>query len=155
MDGQEITGTLWYEPESGALIKADLVVPAAIYNFGEENAKGQFTVKLETKKANVAEVKLPAAPILPTDEALAPTAVPKEVNLPAESVKSPPAFAASYPLDMTTATMGGLFGTLETSPGKVWLGLPYAGIQEVDAASGAVIQTIPMPEVNHFWDMQI
>jgi hypothetical protein len=150
---QEITGTLWYEPESGALIKADLVVPGALYNLGMENPTGQYTVKLETKKSNIAEVVLPAAPVLPTDVALAPTALPKEVNLPAEGVSSPPAIAATYPVDMTSG-MGGMFGKLETSPGKVWLGLINTGIQEVDAASGTISQTIPMPEVNRFWDIK-
>jgi hypothetical protein len=153
VEGKEITGYIWYEQDTNALIKADLVIPAALYEYSNENPQGQFTVKLETKKSNIPVIKLPAAPILPTEKAMSPTAVQKEADLPADSVSSPPAIAAFYPLDMSTG-MGGIFGTLETSPGKVWIGLVNNGIQEWDANSGSVIRTIPIPEITVFWDLK-
>jgi hypothetical protein len=153
VEGQMITGTLWYEPVSGALIKADLIVPAVLYEFDKENVKGQLTAKLETKKSNIPEVKLPAAPVLPTDEALVPTAVPKEVKLPAEGVSSPPVIGATYPVDMS-AGMGGMGGALSTSLGKVWLGLARVGIQEIDANTGNKLQTVPLPDITRFWDVK-
>jgi hypothetical protein len=53
---QEITGSLWYEPQTGALVKAELNVPAVLY---DESLSGQVKISLDTQKAQVAAIALP------------------------------------------------------------------------------------------------
>jgi hypothetical protein len=62
VNGQSITGTLWYEPQANALIKADLTVPAALYDVMDKSPQGQLTISLDTQKSNIPPVTLPSAP---------------------------------------------------------------------------------------------
>ncbi len=59
VDGQSITGNLWYEPQSGALVKAELIVPPVLY---DGSANGQFSIALDVQKAEVAPITLPEKP---------------------------------------------------------------------------------------------
>ena len=62
VDGQAVTGKLWYEPQSDALVKAELNVPAALYDPTDKSLTGALKVNLNTQKANVPLVTLPSAP---------------------------------------------------------------------------------------------
>ena len=62
VDGGAITGSLWYEPQANALVKAELNVPAALYDPTDKSLTGALKVNLNTQKANVPLVTLPSAP---------------------------------------------------------------------------------------------
>ena len=62
VDGQAVTGKLWYEPQSDSLVKAELNVPAALYDPTDKSLTGALKVSLDTQKANVPLVTLPSAP---------------------------------------------------------------------------------------------
>ena len=62
VDGQAITGSLWYEPQSDSLVKAELHVPAALYDPTDKSLTGALKVSLDTQKADVPLVTLPSAP---------------------------------------------------------------------------------------------
>jgi hypothetical protein len=62
VDGQAVTGKLWYEPQSDALVKAELNVPAALYDPTDKSLTGALKVSLDTRKADVPLVTLPNAP---------------------------------------------------------------------------------------------
>ncbi len=59
VDGQSITGNLWYEQQTGALVKAELTVPSVLY---DGSANGQFKIDLDTQKSKVAPITLPKKP---------------------------------------------------------------------------------------------
>jgi hypothetical protein len=61
VDGKTIIGGLWYEPQSDALIKADLHVPAAIYDVTDNSLTGELTIDLDTQQSDVPLVTLPTA----------------------------------------------------------------------------------------------
>ena len=62
VDGQAIIGSLWYEPQSDALVKAELHVPAAINDVTNKSPTGELKINLDTEKPDVPQVTLPSAP---------------------------------------------------------------------------------------------
>jgi hypothetical protein len=59
IEGNKLTGILWLDTESGALIGADLQIPAALYGpFGTNNA-GSVTIKLNVSNAAIAPITAP------------------------------------------------------------------------------------------------
>lgn len=61
--GQAITGNLWYEPQSDALVKAELNVPEALYDVTDKSPNGEIKINLDTQMADVPLVTLPSAPV--------------------------------------------------------------------------------------------
>jgi len=59
---QVITGTLWEEPQADALVQAELHVPAALFNPPDQPQTGELKITLKAQKADIAPLKLPAAP---------------------------------------------------------------------------------------------
>jgi hypothetical protein len=72
VEGQLITGTLWEEPQSDALIKAELHVPGALLSNPDQPQPGELKIVLKAQKADEPLVVLPPTPP-PT---ATPTAVP-------------------------------------------------------------------------------
>ena len=68
VENQTITGTLWEEPQSDALVQADLHVPGALLNDPGQSQPGELKIELRAQKADVPVLTLPPAP--------PPTAVP-------------------------------------------------------------------------------
>jgi hypothetical protein len=68
VDNQVISGTLWEEPQSDALIQAELHVPGALMSDPDQPLPGELKIVLKAQKADVPPVTLPPAP--------PPTAVP-------------------------------------------------------------------------------
>lgn len=66
VDGQAITGSLWFEPQANALVKAELIVPEEIYHSTEKSLQAQLKISLDAQKADVPFIKLPEAPPQPT-----------------------------------------------------------------------------------------
>ena len=67
---QVISGTLWEEPQSDALVQAELHVPGALLSDPAQPEKGELKIVLKAQKADVPAVVLPPAP--------PPTAVPTQ-----------------------------------------------------------------------------
>jgi hypothetical protein len=57
---QTISGALWYDPASHALVKAELHVPAALNSNPEAPESGEFVITLNAEKAEIAPITLPA-----------------------------------------------------------------------------------------------
>ena len=57
INGQTLSGTIWFEPKADALIQADLSVPAAL--LGGKTQAGVLKISLKTQQANIPAVKLP------------------------------------------------------------------------------------------------
>jgi hypothetical protein len=57
--GQQITGTIWFEPQADALIGAELRIPAALLDSSQASQNGELRITLSTEKADVAPVALP------------------------------------------------------------------------------------------------
>jgi hypothetical protein len=150
VEGQEITGTLWYEPESGALIKADLVVPSELYDPMDKASKGPFKVNLDTEKAAIPLVKLPEAPAATLAPKTTPTSAAPDLKIPVIDASRQPVVKDIYPNGSYT----GMGGKLETSPGRVWAASPALGLQEWDANAGKLLQTIPLPGITSLWDIK-
>ena len=72
VDGQVITGSLWYEPQSDSLVQAELHVPAAIYDVTNKSPTGELKINLDTQKADVPLVTLPSAPIATAEPSATP-----------------------------------------------------------------------------------
>lgn len=62
VDDQTITGTLWFDVESHALVQVELHVPAALLSISEEPAQGDMLITLEAQKAEVPDITVPTAP---------------------------------------------------------------------------------------------
>lgn len=58
--GQLITGALWYDKDSHALVKAELHVPASLDSDPAEPETGEILITLDTEKAEITSVTLPA-----------------------------------------------------------------------------------------------
>jgi len=69
-NGQTISGTVWFEPKTDALIKAELTVPAALMNPSDQT--GIYKITLDTQQTAIETVTLPDISA-PTD---APTKTP-------------------------------------------------------------------------------
>jgi hypothetical protein len=61
VDNQTISGTLWEEPQSDALIQAELHIPGALLSDPDQPQSGELKIVLHTQKADVPAVTLPAA----------------------------------------------------------------------------------------------
>ena len=68
VQNQVISGTLWEEPQSDALVQAELHVPGALLSDPAQPEKGELKIMLKAQKADVPAIVLPPAP--------PPTAVP-------------------------------------------------------------------------------
>jgi hypothetical protein len=62
VDGQKISGTLWEEPKTDALVQAELHVPAALLSSPDKPMNGELKVNLQAQKADVTPVTLPSSP---------------------------------------------------------------------------------------------
>lgn len=56
---QTITGSLWFDTESYALVQVELHVPAALLSAGEEPVQGELKITLEAQKADVPPISVP------------------------------------------------------------------------------------------------
>ncbi len=56
---QAITGSLWFDKESFALVQVELHVPAALLSAPEESASGELKITLEAQKADVPAITVP------------------------------------------------------------------------------------------------
>jgi hypothetical protein len=68
VENQVISGTLWEEPQSDALVQAELHVPGALMSPPDQPQPGELKILIKAQKADVPLVVLPPAP--------PPTAVP-------------------------------------------------------------------------------
>ena len=59
VDGQKISGTLWEEPQSDALVQAELHIPAALLSPPNQPKTGEMLITLKAQKKDVAPVALP------------------------------------------------------------------------------------------------
>jgi len=62
VEGQVISGTLWEEPQSDALIQVELHVPGALLSAPDQPQPGELMIMLKAQKADVPLVVLPPAP---------------------------------------------------------------------------------------------
>ena len=70
IEGQAISGTIWFEPQTDALVQAELHVPAALLGSPDSSQAGELEITLTAQKAAVPSVTLPEAP---TEDAATPT----------------------------------------------------------------------------------
>jgi hypothetical protein len=62
VDNQVISGSLWEEPQSDALVQAELHVPGALLSDPGQPQTGELKITLKAQKAAVAPITLPTAP---------------------------------------------------------------------------------------------
>jgi hypothetical protein len=62
VDNQVISGSLWEEPQSDALIQAELHVPGALLSDPNQPQPGELHIVLKAQKADVPAITLPPAP---------------------------------------------------------------------------------------------
>ncbi len=62
VDNQTISGTLWEETQSDALIQAELHIPGALLSDPDQPEPGELKIVLNAQKADVPAITLPAAP---------------------------------------------------------------------------------------------
>jgi hypothetical protein len=55
-----ITGSLWFDMESHALVQVELHVPAALLSVSDESASGELKITLEAQKADIPAMTVPA-----------------------------------------------------------------------------------------------
>lgn len=72
IDNQVISGTLWEEPQSDALIQADLHVPGALLSDPGQPQPGELHIVLKVQKADVPAITLPPAPPATAEPTTAP-----------------------------------------------------------------------------------
>ena len=63
VDDQTISGSLWEEPKSDALIQAELTIPGALLSDPEQPEAGELKIVLHAQKADVPAITLPAAQV--------------------------------------------------------------------------------------------
>jgi len=63
VDNQTISGNLWEETQSDALIQAELHIPGALLSDPDQPEPGELKIVLNTQKADVPAITLPAAPV--------------------------------------------------------------------------------------------
>jgi hypothetical protein len=61
VDGQMIAGTIWEEPQTDALVQAELHIPAALLSPPDQPLEGEMKITLEAHKADIAIISLPAS----------------------------------------------------------------------------------------------
>ncbi|HMD89314.1 MAG TPA: hypothetical protein VKF38_09145 [Anaerolineaceae bacterium] len=163
VDNQTISGSLWEEPQSDALLQAELHIPGALLSDPSQPQTGELKIELKAQKANVQPLTLPAAP--------AGTAQPQSATQtgPAAALPTRPSQPAvvahycirqdcsgyQYPGDMLSGMMGGLNGVLLVLPGQLWTAATPGGIQEWDAHDGHLLNSIAADyEQGNFTDIQ-
>jgi hypothetical protein len=57
--GQQIIGTIWFEPQADALTGAELHIPAALLESSQSSQNGELKITLSTENAEAAPVTLP------------------------------------------------------------------------------------------------
>jgi hypothetical protein len=57
--GQTITGSLWFDEESQALIQVELHIPAELLNAAGEPAQGELKIMLKAQKADIPAINVP------------------------------------------------------------------------------------------------
>jgi hypothetical protein len=57
---QAITGNLWFDTESQALVQVELHVPAALLSVSEEPVQGELKITLQAQKADIPAMSVPA-----------------------------------------------------------------------------------------------
>jgi hypothetical protein len=56
---QTVTGSLWYDIESQALVRAELHIPAALLSISEEPVQGELKITLEAQKTDIPAITAP------------------------------------------------------------------------------------------------
>jgi hypothetical protein len=59
VSGSKIIGTIWKDPQSNALVQAELHIPAALLNSPQEPGAGEMVITLNAQKADVKAITLP------------------------------------------------------------------------------------------------
>jgi hypothetical protein len=62
VENQNISGTLWEETETDALVQAELHVPGALLSTPDHPQSGELKITLTAQKVDIAPIKLPPAP---------------------------------------------------------------------------------------------
>jgi hypothetical protein len=125
VDGQQITGTLWEEPQADALVQAELHVPAALLSPPKQPQASEMLITLKAQKADVPLVVLPSAQPGATTTA---------------SGSNTPSVSNVYNL----IHYNSFLSKLTTSPGKVWIGSLQGTVDVWDSQSGAQLQSISL-----------
>ena len=60
VDGQQITGMLWYDQQTHSLVKAELHIPAILNSDPENPESGEYLITLAAEKAEIPPVTLPS-----------------------------------------------------------------------------------------------
>ena len=170
VDNQIISGTLWEEPQSDALVQAELHVPGALLSSPDQPQAGEMKIVLKAQKADVPAVNLPAGPAAGTAQPQPTQANPAlSATRPSQPVVANAYNITNYPMDNGSA----LQGALAVSPGRVWVSGDYlgtaagadplvsetnpftgVGIQEWQADSGKILRTIALPQMRHIADIK-
>ena len=128
VENQNISGTLWEEPETDALVQAELHVPGALLSTPDHPQSGELKITLTAQKADIAPITLPAAP----SGAGGAT--------PAASNSNAPAISNIYPL----THLAFFSSRIAITPGKVWVGSLLGTVDAYDAQTGATLQSISL-----------
>jgi hypothetical protein len=59
ISGQKVYGTIWKEPQSNALIQAELHIPAGLLSSPDTPASGEMRITLKAQKAEIKPIVLP------------------------------------------------------------------------------------------------
>lgn len=148
VEGQSITGAIWFEPQADALVQAELHVPAVLLSDPSKPQQGELMITLNAQKADVPPVSLPDAPV---GQAIGTATATLATGLAGATATTTAGSTAtgsgtlaihdSYPLDVANGVMG---VSLAASPGKVWVGTGRGTIEKVDSQSGAFEQSISL-----------
>ena len=142
VENQNISGTLWEEPETDALVQAELHVPGALLSTPDHPQSGELKINLTAQKADIAPIKLPPAPA-GTSGATPPAGATPSSEAGASPVAGgtgTPSVANVYSL----AHMAFFTSKLAISPGKVWVGSLLGTVDAYDAQTGAPLQSISL-----------
>ena len=128
VENQNISGTLWEEIETDALVQAELHVPGALLSTPNHPQSGELKITLTAQKADIAPISLPAAPSAAGEAT------------PAASNSNAPAISNIYPL----THLAFFTSRIATSPGKVWVGSLLGTVDAYDAQTGAALQSVSL-----------
>lgn len=60
INGAEVTGALWKDPQTNALVQVELHIPAALLSLPAEPSTGELFISLKAQKADIAAIILPS-----------------------------------------------------------------------------------------------
>jgi len=60
VDGQQISGMLWYDPQTHALVKAEMHIPASLNSDPANPESGEILITLAAEKAEIPPITLPS-----------------------------------------------------------------------------------------------